>query len=390
MNKIFNFLLISGILITPFLNIGEIYALFTGALENQTTVYTNPLIKGLKDVIFILLISISLLNVLTNKFKLSNITIVYFFLLFFLIIPMLLTLPNANELELFAGIRWGIPFLLLLLMYLNKGDILQRLDINNIRKILILLFFLHFIIQIIQFFSGISWFGLLFDRFSLRSPGMFLMPNTGAFFSTLVFLFIAFSKEKLNRIDYLLIFMISVSIIIASSGTGIVSLFVLLLLRFLPKKFLLFTPALFIVAFYFGINIVSYFRGDEYLKISGGERIDIFLVQLSDSKILSTEMGKYTNTFMLISPDKGKIMDSTYASILGNLGLFPFLTLQFLTIIILIKSFLLLNRTKMSLISLIILFGATTIINETYPMNLLLVILIAKEFFFKNFKENKL
>lgn len=47
MNKIFNFLLITGILITPFLNIGEIYALFTGALENQTTVYTNYLIKGL-------------------------------------------------------------------------------------------------------------------------------------------------------------------------------------------------------------------------------------------------------------------------------------------------------------------------------------------------------
>jgi uncharacterized integral membrane protein len=95
--------------------------------------------------------------------------------------------------------------------------------------------------------------------------------------------------------------------------------------------------------------------------------------------LISSDFGKFTNAYVLLRGD-GDIMDSTWAALLGNHGLLPTVILVLILIFLFIYSLINLDKSKISFLIIILSFSSTTIIFETYPMNLLLAIIFPLTF----------
>ena len=70
-------------------------------------------------------------------------------------------------------------------------------------------------------------------------------------------------------------------------------------------------------------------------------------------------------------------MDSTYASLVVNLGIFNFIIILFTLLILVLVAFLNKNKESLVFYILILLSGATTILFEVFPVNLLISIMFA-------------
>ena len=179
MNSVIKITLIIALLISPLLNIGEIYTLLIGTLKGQTILHTPIYIKSMKDILMIFLI---LLFAVKFFFKKINISYVILVLLFILIVIINITssvLIYGNDNFIIYGLRWIYP---LLIFVLGIKLFNERFLGKSFERAFILVFLVHIYLQIYQFFSGIGWFGVIGD-YSARNPGMFLIPNSGAFFS---------------------------------------------------------------------------------------------------------------------------------------------------------------------------------------------------------------
>jgi len=363
------YFIILGLLIVPLLHIGEVNALMSGELESQSTLYTPIYIKVLKDLIMISLLFILLLLYIRET-KLS-----YFIVLLALIliinISIFFSSLAGNTETLIFGLRWIYPlFIFLLGLNFIKRDLL---DIS-FEYVLIFIFLIHFFMQVYLFFSEISWFGLILDKYSGRNPGIFLLPNNAAFFSVLIlFWLLFFSKIKANIIKLFLILLTVVSIFLTASGTGLVTLVFILTIYGLPKVFLIFAPLIGLFSMPILILIFNLVRGKEYIEVSGGTRLQIFVDNFVDSSLFSKSFGYFTNVATLMNYSD-KIMDSTYASLVGNLGILPFMIILIILFLALVKAFTKFDKVKINFLIIILFFSSTTIIFEAYPMNLLLAI----------------
>lgn len=255
LDKCIKILIILGLCITPFLNYVEVLALMRGELESQSIIYTPIQVKLLKDIIMLFFIFILLLK----NFKGTSTSVVLAMLLLITLLNsnMLFSVIAGNESYIIFGLRWFYPLLIVFLGYkiINNKHFDRKFDF-----FFVLIFSIHFLMQIIQFFSGIEWFGL-FEGYSLRNPGIFLIPNTAAFFSVIVLYWFMYE-----------------------------------------------------------------FKGN-------------------------------------------MIVDSTYGSILGNLGLIVFIIVVVFLLYLAFKAYLKMNKPKLSFISIVLLFSLTTIILEAYPIN---------------------
>jgi len=128
-----------------------------------------------------------------------------------------------------------------------------------------------------------------------------------------------------------------------------------------------------IVFFFLFLEFLSA-RDENYVEQSGGTRLEIFEESFLESHLFSTDFGLGTNSAVLLG--KGEIMDSTYASLVVNLGYWGFFSVLILITLgyayALIKS----NRSFFVFLVLFTLFGMTTIIYEVYPANLLMALLL--------------
>ncbi len=360
-----NKLLIFGIIITPFMNIGEVLSLMKNELISQAVIITPIYLKAIKDIIIFLIIFISSIYILKNKIKFLLLLNVIGFLnlIFFNII-----LSSVGLLEIFSGLRFLLPILVILLLL----NINYKTNIILFIKYIDLLFYLNFIIQIIQFFMALKWFGLNFWGYTLRNPGFFLLPNTSAFFINITLFNHLFLIKKINIIKYIIYF---ISIILTMSGTGIMVFFIQSLLYIVSEKriylhFIMIFPIILSSLFF-----VNYFR-EEYINISGGTRFKILFNILKNTGFFSNNFGKYTNTYSLISGEMF-IMDSFYAAILGNLGLLGGFALFLPLVLLFIYSYLKAKKEIISLFYILLIFGSTTIITEVYPINLILPFLFS-------------
>ena len=218
------FLILLGLVLVPFISIGELLALFTGNLISQTSNLTGGF-KFSKDAIFILLILLGILNLLV-KDKLNQKALLYFSLFLFIIIPSLLLSLESEIIYLAAGIRWIIPVILPVFLFYAVDENL----IVKISKYVFFLLLVHFIMQILQLLFAGSWFGTSAFGFNLRNPGLFLIPNTGAFFTIVCLYFSLFISDFSGSKKVFIIIISSLSVFLTLSGTGlIVLLFVLFL-----------------------------------------------------------------------------------------------------------------------------------------------------------------
>lgn len=373
LQKLAFWLIVVGIYLTPILSLQELLSLFTGNLTSQTTALSSVYVKGLKDVLLILLLFIGLLNfVLFHKKINRKVTFIFLLISGSVAISTFFSINNSYIFT-FSGLRWAVPVLLPFFIF----PLIDLRTINKIAKALLLIFALHFLLQIVQLFFLGGWFGRNFLGLSARNPGLFLIPNTAAFFTISVFFVNIFLTEMKKNHKRLLIITSLLSVLLTASGTGFVVWIVLFIIMYLNKGLFSATPLILL----FSIPIVFYAmtfalqRGDEYLAVSGGTRLDIFLGALANAGFISSQFGFGTNTAILLG--EGIITDSMFASVTINLGIFGLLVFVFLLISFGIKALYEKSRHYLAFVIIMALFSATTIVTEAYPMNMTLAVVAA-------------
>lgn len=374
--KCIQLLILVALLCTPIFSAFEVYALLTTGLTSQLEALTPVYLKLLKDVFFILVLLLAITKIVWNMTA-NRLIILPIIIMFVLAYNILLTLlSNGDSLMVLAGIRWSIP---ILLPFLLIGNIDERF-MKKVAEILLILFIPHLFLQIYQLFNMQLWYGTNIFGLAARTPGFFLIPNTAAFFSVACFFFLQYyyGLEKVKTKVFLSCLM-GISIFLTMSGTGIIVFSLLLIIITNNKRYIkhiLIVSPIFIILLLLIIPIISG-RSEGYVEDSLGVRLQIFLEILTSSGFFTNSFGLGTNTGVMINENSGKILDSIYASIIANTGLIGFV---FFLIVFSIWLFYLFSSNRMDMYSFTIifaLFGATTIIFEAYPLNLLFIICLA-------------
>jgi hypothetical protein len=378
-------LLVFSILVFPLTYIGELIALFQGGFEDSATVYSPLFLKGLKDLIFIFLVFYLVIKTMKRGFF-PKIKIFWIYMVFLVILPIFL---QQSYIFVLFGIRWMLPIILTAFMI----GFINRSFLEKMTNFILLMYFLHFITQLLQIIWMPPFFG--FTLFNItRSQGLFSNTNTGAMF-TIFSLYLAIFFSSSSRLRFFALLSAPLSLIFIASGTGIV-LGVILYISFILWSLDSYRPRMNIIYFrlflYIILCIAPLFtflflnditgRGDDYIEISGGSRVVAFSETLSEASLLSERFGSATNTAVLasksgiINEDGAFGSDSMYQSAIVNFGVpLGILFLLLPAVSILSKKSELIPR----IIFFIILYStySVTQIVETYPLNLILSVLLS-------------
>jgi hypothetical protein len=372
-------IILLAILCTPLFAIGEVLGLLSGTLRSQTVALTPVYVKALRDVLLLLLMATSVGSMLATG-RTHRLLLPTLGLGLYLLAAALQATSLDPRLSL-AGLRWALPVLLpmLLVFHVNEA-FLQR-----IARLLSALFLLHFAMQIVELFFMSPWFGTTLFGLAARVPGILFIPNTAGFFSVMV-LYFALFHLSVGFLRSMLFVLVPLSVLLTQSGTGLIVLFLLAALVVVrTRRALLLLP----VAPALGALLLAGLplltgRGYSYVSVSGGTRVQLFRELASSSEWFPTSFGVTTNTAAsfaatfrtgMDSAFRGVTVDSTFASILGNLGLLGFIGFGVafaVWLIIMLRT----QRVDLYAMTMIFaLYGATTIISETFPMNLLFGVL---------------
>ncbi|WP_395783298.1 hypothetical protein [Aquirufa sp.] len=363
--------------LTPIYTFGEVFALLTGSMKDVSIALTPIYIKLLKDLFFVILILIGVFL----KFKSQTIPRIFIFfipLILSLIIAVFLT--KFNLLLFLAGIRWILPIFAMFFLIGHISEIL----LFKISKVLFLLFILNFIVQIWQFLFMTKFFGQSADsEFSLRNPGIFFMPGPSSFF-VVICLFFSYYYTFSKSAKSIVVITAPISILLTASGAGIASFFVLMFFQYFPKFML--KASVFVIPFilpvFAGLIIIVSGRGDIF-EDSFMPRVQIFIDLFSEIPLFSNRFGSGTSSAYLASNFSGENLDaisteSTFATIIANLGVLPFFIFMFFYLIWLFIVFLN-NRRELWFFTIIFsFFGLTTQFMEVFPQSIIFAILMAK------------
>jgi hypothetical protein len=373
-------LVLSLLLLTPIFSIGEVYLLISGGLSSQSVAVTPVYIKALKDILLVVIIMTFFMVLLVRRSVSSRFLILMSLMLFPLLFSVFSSLGNSY-LMLLAGFRWFIFFILLVLCYEMYKDGFAQALISCVRW----LFYIHIFAQLLEMFIGSHWYGANAFGMALRSPGIFLVPSSGAIFSIVCYLIL--SNTNLARHRYSDFFLVWFSVWATLSGTGLIILATLTFFQLLRLR-LDFYSAVIALGFlgFFSLlfldQILSFIgRGDDYLGVSGGTRLTIFLDGLMSVWLFSDKFGLATNTGVLLMNSLGggggMIADSMYASVLINLGWFGLASYILFCIGGLASALIKKDDMLFSCYLVFVLVSATSIVAELFPVNLLLAMLLA-------------
>ena len=372
------------LVITPLYSFAEVMAFINGSLTSQSEALTPVYIKIIKDLGFIFIMLFSSISILQRK-RISKVFI-YCIPIGFLTIVSFLVSYSQSPILAVAGLRWILPIFLLFFL-VNEIEDKTMEDINSILSFLLVI---SFSLQIYQLFYASGWFGVNQFGLAARTPGIFLIPNTCAFFDCLCVFFNFFFNKKPN---FWLLLIACISIFLTASGTGIIVLFFLLLIMFATKIFTksrvklviaLVTPLIsFILFIFFSVILeITTGRGSDYAEISGGIRWEIFVDALNRASLLSSEFGVGTNSGILLIANQGDfnssmIVDSMYTAIVVNTGLlgtfiFLIFILGWITFVFRYKQ---VDAICFTLIYLV--FSSTINMTESFPINLLYAVVTA-------------
>lgn len=356
------------LLLIPINSAGEIFALFSDTLEDQLTSLTPIGVKLLKDVIglfIILLFFFKFICLGVNRVALS----LFIAITGFSICSVFATLYSAGP-DLIFGLRWSLFALLSVAAFELARDINTSLTF----RVLIAIFFLHFFIQLIQFFYGITWYGVI-GGLSIRNPGLFLIPNTAGMFSAFILIFcLEHAKRGWRRFCLLAVTLISIAL--TTSGAGLGFAFIAILIHLLSRRrYLYFSATLFLLAV-FAVNIDQIIMRDGFTELSGGGRFNIFINSTSDSSIIADSYGSATNTAVLMG--SGFIADSTITSILVNLGYAPLVASIIIFSFFAFRAVAHKNTAALSTLMLLFTFSLVTILPEAFPAPLLIGLFLGK------------
>ena len=346
----------------------DLSAIMRGGDLNLSS-YEGPIIlKIFKDILYLALFSSSiLLGIRSKLLPLPAFALLIAFVFFILFITSAL---NNDVMTGLIGLRWSLPFL----TFLAMRDVARFVDPDISARWLLYGMLICVFVQIYQLFYMPPVYGEIFMGLAARTPGIFLVPNSTAFFASSAgacIICFANQDKKLQLTAVILAVLIS---LLAQSGTGIIVsaiLFVLVLTGGFNFSFIVICFASVLIIF---LNLNAITMREDYVAISGGTRLDIFFRILSSEFLSIDNFGIFTNTAVL---DKGDfavnfVPDSLWASWFGNLG---FLSLP---VLLLTGMFVVFHMHTVDwyrvfpCVLTFFLFSMTTIVFEAFPMNLYL------------------
>lgn len=372
-----------GVALTPALNAGEVLALVRGLVRAQEDTYTPLYVKAIKDVCLGIA---ALLGAAAVVVRGRTSVLVYPFLVFVLFL--LASAAYVYRIEpqfAVAGLRWAFPIAVafLLIGHVDEEFVARLADV--VAGVLVV----HLVAQLFELFFMSDWFGRNVFGLAGRVPGIFFIPNTAGFFA-IVALFLAHFHGRRPWVRGLVHAVVPISVFLTQSGTGLIVylLFVgIIVVRRIGLRraapLMVAVPAAAVALFPLLPAITG--RGSDYLTLSGGTRIDILRSIVLESDLFPKLFGHATNTAVGLSvnlsrgPERGLsvITDSTYASIAGNLGL---LGLAAFVLGAMLWTIYLYARPRWELVTFTMIFGlygATTVVTEAFPMNLVFAVMFA-------------
>jgi hypothetical protein len=375
-------LIVIALLFTPLFNIGEVIGLIQGTIVSQVAVVSPIYLKALKDVLLILIALVASMAIIRSG-RANALLPVALALLLYLAAAAVQATAVDPRLAL-AGLRWALP---IVLSFLLVGFV-DTPFVERIARVLAYLLILHFGTQVVELFVMSRWFGTSVLGLAARVPGIFFIPNSAGFFAVIALYFAIFHlRRSLLRTSVL--GLAPVSIVLTQSGTGVVALVSMLALLWLgPRRSLLaipIAPVAAVILFLYLPTLTG--RGDQYVAISGLTRVQIFQDILAGAGWFPSAFGYATNTAVNMASSlslagaasfDALIADSTYTSIIGNLGLLGFAAFVLCAtfwVVILLHT----RRIELYVFTLLCsLYAATTILFESFPMSLLVSVLGAR------------
>lgn len=351
------------------------HAIVPGA-ESMTPRY----IKIIKDFLFLLLILVGFGAAFfdkTHRFYFNK-NLFFFLLLCFLSIFISYFFNDIPLIILASGVRWLLP--VLLIPFLLNYTISTAFQLK-VFKILLLLFFPTFVLQIWQAFNFPHWWGTNFFGLAARNTGFFAVPSPMGFFPVVV-AYYADNFSRNERLKKVILFVIApISIYLTASGTGAITYIVFLAIKFFfdastpsLRGLFVFLMPITILIFIFSLPMLLNRKGNLY-EVSGHVRLEIIYRNIGWERLLfSDSFGVGTNTSVnlirsgaLNKKDAiGIIVDSTITSIIINGGL-----LSLVAFFAFLYGHVRLKKLHFQFLAIFSLFMLTNILFESYPYNLL-------------------
>lgn len=362
------------LLLVPFLNIYDIIQFFIGTLLSHAHApKASIFLKFTKDLLFIFLFILGFLAIFHRK-RLYFDRLYYCILILFCLSIAFSFVFSHSVKQFVSGVRWFEP--ILLIPFIRKTVDLKFQE--RMGKILLILFWINFGVQIIEFFFIKSfYFGMNSLGLSTRNPGLFIIPSTAAFFiisvAFYVFNFMKFGQR--GKMAYSFIFLSA--ILLTASGTGIVVFILLLFCELYVKvkeKGTIFLLAIGGGLLGFIILPVVTSRSDIYMSIVIRAGLLFNSLSLKDL-VISPGFGLASNSAVQLRVAHAFIADSLYTSLISNIGFIALIF--FLVYLFRSRKVGITNKKFLEFILINLLFGISTIVFEAYPMNLLFALNLA-------------
>lgn len=369
-NNIAFLFLLTGIAALPLYTFFEVLNVHTSINLGNTPYY----IKAFKDITLLFMTLCWLLSS-SRKIFIDKLLLCFYALIVCVILKSLYV--NKNVISILCGIRWLWPLVMICFVRNIVGSS-RKLEILSL--LLLVLFLLGAVLQIIQFLYGLmnafNWYITKHNWYIVRYSGFCANPNTMATVAMIAMYYVDYYTSVKKKI--LLRLIVGLSIFFTHSATGIIA-FILYQVVMLKQKFGIrwqYMILLLIVCLgllFANASLVSGRKGNAAIR-SFMIRVGILLKVCPETSLISNDFGFYTNTALMLETKtdkiKGKYADSTVTSLVGNLGWLPMAALFLFAL-----KHIIINRDEQKTLHFIILFGCfglTSIILESYPLNVLL------------------
>lgn len=362
-------------LLTPLFCLSEIFEYLGLGLSVDMFFIKLP-----KDILMIFLLLMCTL--FSFKYKHPYNYYICLFLLFSFTIICFVFSYSLNGLQIaMAGVRWAIPFFLLILLY----DIVDADLLIKVTKILFGLLILHTTVQLLEMLFFPPRIGVNILGLPGRLPGIFVHPSASGTFAAFCFYVIRYFQDGKTRIIGLVISILSV--FLSMSSTGMMLLFLLIFVPwYLKSKYKIIFSFVAILFLFMVVTNLDFLTGrsEGSSATSGSIRIQILQEMVDSAEPISTKFGLATNTAINMMSKFGiqsdaYIADSLYTSVLTNYGVIFF----FLFISAILYLLLYLFVKKKIDIPFILIFlisitsGISIIIVEVFPMNIIIAVFLS-------------
>lgn len=352
-------------------NYYDLTAIFSG--ENLALyTYEGPLIYKIgKDSLYLALAAAIMVQATRlRRWPLSDYAIAILFVVAVLFVA---SFAANGAIVAIIGVRWILPFLI----FLSLRDWSLALNTRAATTWLLIGLAACLGAQVYELFNMPPVFGEVLPGIPARTPGIFIAPNSAAFFgcaSAACILAFSDSGRFAQAAGVWAAVLISS---LAQSGTGMVVSIVIALRWFLHgRPWAFWSTTILALAFVLpNLDQVTQ-RQPDYVELSGGGRLEALSNIVEKGLFSVTQFGVFTNAANLRSenPEDQVAADSLVASWIGNLGLLSVVVTLLTAMFIAHRMREVDWRRAAPCVIVFALFSMTSIVFEAFPMNLYLAL----------------